>query len=68
MAEVEVTDSGFRLIEHHCPICIAATTCQGFCQSELEVFQSLFAGKAAVSREEHLVSGARRCSYAVTPI
>lgn len=67
MAEVEQTPAGYKLIEHHCPICLAATTCQGFCRSELEVFQSLFEGLATVSREEHLISGARRCSYAVIP-
>jgi predicted ArsR family transcriptional regulator len=68
MAEVEETAEGFRLIEHHCPICVAATTCQGFCRSELEVFQALFAGLATVVRDEHLIHGARRCSYAITPI
>lgn len=68
MAEVEKTETGYRLIEHHCPICIAATTCQGFCQSELEVFQDLFQGLASVQRDEHLIAGARRCSYAVTPL
>lgn len=67
MAEVEQTPTGYRLIEHHCPICVAATTCQGFCRSELEVFQSLFVGLATVTRDEHLLHGARRCSYSITP-
>lgn len=68
MAEVEKTAVGYRLLEHHCPICIAATTCQGFCRSELEVFQSLFADTAKIERDEHLIQGARRCSYTVTPL
>ncbi len=68
MAEVERVEGGYRLIEHHCPICIAATTCQGFCRSELDVFQSLFDGAATVARDEHLIHGARRCSYTVKPI
>ncbi len=68
MAEMTTTKDGLRLIEHHCPICIAATTCQGFCRSELEVFQSLFRGLATVARDEHLIQGARRCSYSITPV
>ncbi len=67
MAEVEKAETGYRLIEHHCPICIAATTCQGFCQSELEVFQALFEGIASVTRDDHLIAGARRCSYRIEP-
>ena len=35
MADVEsLPDGSFRLIEHHCPICIAAEACQGFCGAE----------------------------------
>lgn len=68
MAEVEVEDTCLRLIENHCPICIAAQSCQGFCRSELEVFQQLFEGDATVDREDYLLDGARRCSYRVTPL
>jgi predicted ArsR family transcriptional regulator len=67
MAEIEVSEGEYRLIEHHCPICIAATACQGFCRSELEVFQSLFAKLATVARDKHLINGARRCSYSIVP-
>src|SRR5262245_11745071 len=31
MAEVKRERGGFLLIENHCPICAAATVCQGFC-------------------------------------
>ncbi len=66
MAEVEViTDDQVRLIEQHCPICIAATSCQGFCTYELEMFQSLLPG-ATVTREDHLLAGARRCTYLIS--
>lgn len=68
MAESAPADDGWLFIEHHCPICIAASECQGFCRSELEVFQALFAGFASVSREDHLLHGARRCTYRITPI
>jgi predicted ArsR family transcriptional regulator len=69
MAEAESMDeNSFRLIEQHCPICIAATACQGFCRSELQVFKQLFAGMAEVTREDYLLDGARRCSYAIHAI
>jgi len=53
------------LIENHCPICAAATACQGFCRSELETFQSLFKGIARVERTDHILQGARRCAYII---
>ena len=69
MAEIEkVGAQEYVLIEHHCPICIAAKACQGFCRSELEVFQTLFSGIATVEREDHLLSGARRCSYRIAAL
>ncbi len=69
MAEVErLPDGIFRLAENHCPICIAATSCQGFCRTELQTFQAVFEGSAEVKREDYLHEGARRCSYLITPI
>ena len=70
MAELETTQApmSYLLKEHHCPICIAAKTCQGFCSSELEVFQSLFKGVATVHREDHILNRARRCTYRITPL
>lgn len=52
-------------LENHCPICAAATECANFCRSELEIFQSLFVDLASISREEHIIDGARRCAYKV---
>lgn len=67
MAEaLAVSDDIYRLIEHHCPICIAAQTCQGFCRAELDTFEDLFKDVASVNREEFLLDGARRCSYTIT--
>lgn len=68
MAEVIEDDGQYLLLEHHCPICIAAKSCQGFCRSELEVFQKLFEKIASVTREDHLLDTARRCSYRIIPI
>ena len=67
MAEVLEQEGEFILSEHHCPICVAAKSCQGFCRSELDVFQKLFDGSAIVAREDHILNGDRRCSYRITP-
>ena len=58
-------DGSYLLVEDHCPICAAATTCQGFCRSELTLFEMLLA-PAKVERVEHLLAGARRCAYRIT--
>ena len=67
MAEWTPTgDGAYLLIENHCPICAAAVACQGFCRSELSVFRELLA-PAQVERIDHVLQGARRCAYLVTP-
>jgi len=66
MAEVaEADDGALLLVENHCPICVAARACQGFCRSELAIFQAVLAPDATVERTEHLLQGARRCAYRV---
>ena len=67
MAEWTTRRNGFLLIENHCPICAAATACVGFCRSELELFSKLLGPGASVNRVEHLIEGARRCAYEITP-
>ena len=66
MAEVRLLPDGWMLIENHCPICSAATSCQQFCTSELEMFQRLFENEATITRTDHLLVGARRCAYKIT--
>ena len=68
MATVTEENGCFWLLENHCPICAAATKCVNFCRSELHLFQSLLEDIAIVTREEHIVEGARRCAYKVMPI
>lgn len=68
MATQEQAYGVFWLLENHCPICSAATKCQNFCRSELQQFQQLFADIATVSREEHIIDGARRCAYRIAPL
>jgi predicted ArsR family transcriptional regulator len=63
---VEAGDGrGRLLIEHHCPICDAATACQGLCRAELELFQDVLGTEVTVTREQHLVSGDERCVYRI---
>jgi predicted ArsR family transcriptional regulator len=67
MAEVRPDGrGGFLFIENHCPICAAATACQGFCATELDLFRTVLGPHASVERTEHIISGARRCVYHVT--
>ncbi|MDN0107728.1 helix-turn-helix transcriptional regulator [Yersinia rochesterensis] len=64
MAECQTqADGSILLIENHCPICAAATSCQGFCRAELDVFREAL--QAPVERTEHILSGSRRCVYRV---
>jgi predicted ArsR family transcriptional regulator len=58
---------GFLLIEDHCPICAAATVCQGFCSIELDVFRGVLGPAWQIEREDHVLGGGRRCSYRITP-
>lgn len=66
MATVEVDEAGVWLYENHCPICDAATSCLNFCRSELAIFSEIMGDGVCVERKEHIVSGARRCSYLLT--
>lgn len=68
MAAVEPGEDGsLILVENHCPVCAAASTCQGLCRSELEVFQDTLGPGCTVERTEHLLAGARRCAYRILP-
>jgi hypothetical protein len=58
-------DGSYLLVENHCPICAAATACQGFCRSELQIFQEVLGDDVQVARTEHVLSGARRCAYRI---
>jgi predicted ArsR family transcriptional regulator len=60
-------DGSFLLIENHCPICAAASSCQRLCRSELEVFRRALGPGVKVERIEHLLAGARRCAYRIAP-
>lgn len=68
MASVERAEDGaYYLLENHCPICVAATACQGICRIEQAVFQAVLGNDVTVERTEHILAGARRCAYRVAP-
>lgn len=60
-------DGTFLLVENHCPICAAAQTCQALCRDELSLIRSLLGKGVRVDREEHILAGARRCAYRISP-
>lgn len=66
MARVERDGEDWLLIEDHCPICVAARACQGFCRSELQLFQEVIGEEAEVVREQHLLANASRCVYRIS--
>lgn len=68
MAECsEREDGGYLLVENHCPVCAAAAECQGLCRAELALFQDVLGPDCVVERTDHILSGARRCAYRITP-
>jgi predicted ArsR family transcriptional regulator len=69
MARIEeLPGEGYLLVEDHCPICAAAIACQGFCVIEIDVFRGLIIDDGwRIERQDHLLSGARRCTYRITP-
>ncbi|MFC3531275.1 helix-turn-helix transcriptional regulator [Vogesella facilis] len=68
MAQVQQQGADWLLLEHHCPICAAASACPAFCRTELQQFRRLFAGVAEVERSEHLLAGGQRCVYRISAL
>jgi predicted ArsR family transcriptional regulator len=65
MAEVTRDGNAVLLTEHHCPVCAAATECQGLCRGELELFRAALGDDVRVERTAHLLSGDTRCAYRI---
>lgn len=66
MAEWNREGEEYFLTENHCPICAAATECQGFCRAELSNFQTLIGAPYKVERIKHILSGGQRCVYKIS--
>jgi predicted ArsR family transcriptional regulator len=60
-------DGSFVLRENHCPICVAAKSCQGLCREELSLFQQVMGAGVHIERTDHILAGAHRCAYVITP-
>jgi predicted ArsR family transcriptional regulator len=65
MAEVKPDGDALMLVEHHCPVCTAASSCQQMCSSELELFSNVLGPDVQVERTDHLLSGDARCVYRI---
>lgn len=69
MAQIQsLKDGSFLLIENHCPICAAAMSCTGLCARELEVFHEVLGEDVTIERKEHIIEGARRCTYQISAL
>lgn len=68
MAAAAEDEGDWLLIENHCPICSAATACTRLCANELDVFRKALGDDVTVTREDHLLAGARRCVYRISAV
>ncbi len=66
MAEARKDGRDWILVENHCPICSAAKECTRLCANELAVFSDVLGDDVLITREEHILAGARRCAYRVS--
>ena len=57
-------DGTVRLREHNCAIFSVAKGSPAACQAELDLFSEVLG--AEVTREQHIASGDRCCSYRIT--
>jgi predicted ArsR family transcriptional regulator len=68
MAECAARPDGTLLLrENHCPICVAAKSCQGLCREELSLFKAVLGAGVRVERTDHILAGAQRCAYVIAP-
>lgn len=65
MAEWRKEDATYYLVENHCPICAAASECQGFCRSELRNFKQLVGPDYKIERVEYILDDGNRCVYKI---
>jgi predicted ArsR family transcriptional regulator len=70
MAEVrrEPETGQWLFVENHCPVCSAARLCTGLCREELALFHRVLGKDIKVERLTHILAGASRCAYRVTPV
>lgn len=65
MAEVCDDGGDLLLVEHHCPVCAAASACRELCDNELALFRAVVGTGGSVERTQHVLSGGERCVYRI---
>jgi predicted ArsR family transcriptional regulator len=65
MAEVQPQNGELMLIEHHCPLQSVAHRHRALCDEEQRLFENLLGEGIGVERCEHVLKGAKRCSYRI---
>lgn len=65
MAHLVKDGDDYLLTEEHCPICAAATICQKFCRSELQLFKTILGPSVIITREQYLLEEGQRCVYRI---
>jgi predicted ArsR family transcriptional regulator len=70
MAEVrrDPETGDWMLVENHCPVCAAARLCTGLCREELALFRRVLGKDVTIERVSHILAGAGRCAYRITPV
>lgn len=66
MAGTRPDGKDWLFYENHCPICAAAKACTKLCANELWVFEQVLGSGLNITREEHILGGARRCLYRIS--
>ncbi|NOZ65834.1 MAG: transcriptional regulator [Alphaproteobacteria bacterium] len=57
----------YLFVENNCPVCEAAKSCTGICARELDLFREILGEDVTIERDEHIIEGARRCAYVISP-
>lgn len=60
-------DGSYRITEHNCAVLGVAQRYGQACSSEIEFLRSVLP-EATIERTSHIVAGAHRCAYVVTPL
>jgi DeoR family suf operon transcriptional repressor len=63
---IPMDDGTFRIVEHNCAILGVASRYGQACTAEIEFIRTVLPD-ADVNRVEHIMAGARRCAYEITP-
>jgi predicted ArsR family transcriptional regulator len=63
---IAMDDGSYRIVEHNCAILGVASRYGQACAAEIEFIRTVLPD-AEINRVEHIMAGARRCAYEITP-